>query len=83
MLASANTALERACNNKSSYQFYDEAMNSQALVALELESLLEQAMEREEFQLYYQPQININSGIIVAIENIQNWVWLRQEILSH
>ncbi len=73
LLASANTALERACNNKSSYQFYDEAMNSQALVALELEGLLEQAIEREEFQLYYQPQIDINSGIIVAIEALLRW----------
>ncbi len=73
LLASANTALERACNNKSSYQFYDEAMNSQALVALELESLLEQAINREEFQLYYQPQIDISSGIIVAIEALLRW----------
>ena len=73
LLASANTALERAVKINSSYQFYDEAMNSQALVALELELLLQQALEREEFELYYQPQIDINSGNIVAMEALLRW----------
>ncbi|MEL6578511.1 MAG: EAL domain-containing protein [Cyanobacteria bacterium J06621_12] len=73
LLASANTALERANVNKTNYQFYDEAMNSQALVALELESLLEQAIQREEFELYYQPQINIDSGRTEAVEALLRW----------
>ena len=45
-----NTALERARQNKKSYQFYDEAMNSQALVALEMEALLKQGLDRQEFR---------------------------------
>ena len=73
LMASANTALERAKVSKNSYQFYDEAMNSQALVALELESLLRQAIEREEFELYYQPQINIDSGKTEAVEALLRW----------
>ncbi|MEL6502661.1 MAG: diguanylate cyclase, partial [Cyanobacteria bacterium J06623_1] len=73
LLASANTALERANTNKTSYQFYDEAMNSQALVALELENLLEQAIKQEEFELYYQPQINVDSGVTEAVEALLRW----------
>lgn len=73
LIANAHTALERASNNKIDYQFYDDAMNSQALVALELESLLQQALEQEEFELYYQPQININSGKMEAIEALLRW----------
>jgi diguanylate cyclase (GGDEF)-like protein/PAS domain S-box-containing protein len=73
LMASANTALERASNNKSEYQFYDDAMNSQALVALELESLLQHAIEQEEFELYYQPQINIDSGKMEAVEALLRW----------
>ena len=73
LMASANTALERAISNKSSYQFYDEAMNSQALVALELENLLEQAIEREEFELYYQPQINLDTGRTESVEALLRW----------
>lgn len=73
LLASANTALERAYNNQQSYQFYDDAINSQALVALELENLLQQAINQEEFQLYYQPQINVNNGKVEAIEALLRW----------
>ena len=73
LLACANTALLRAIKINSSFQFYDEAMNSQALVALELEVLLQQALEREEFELYYQPQIDINSGDVVAMEALLRW----------
>ena len=73
LLESANTALERAVKINSSCQFYDEAMNSQALVALELEILLQQALEREEFELYYQPQIDLNSGNVVAMEALLRW----------
>ena len=73
LLASANTALERACQNNNSYQFYDDAMNSQALVAIELEDLLQQALNKEEFQLYYQPQINLNTEKIEAIEALLRW----------
>ena len=73
LLANANTALDRAHQNKSSYQFYDAAMNTQALVTLELETLLQQALEQEEFRLYYQPQINVNTGKLEAIEALLRW----------
>ncbi|WP_229641000.1 EAL domain-containing protein [Waterburya agarophytonicola] len=73
LLANANTALERAYNSKKSYQFYNESMNSQASVALELEALLQQALEREEFKLYYQPQINLDTGKTEAIEALLRW----------
>jgi diguanylate cyclase (GGDEF)-like protein/PAS domain S-box-containing protein len=73
LMASANTALEQASSNKIDYQFYDDAMNSQALVALELESLLQQAIEQEEFELYYQPQINVDSGKMQAVEALLRW----------
>ncbi|MBE9043969.1 EAL domain-containing protein [Pleurocapsales cyanobacterium LEGE 10410] len=71
--ASANTALERAGKNQDSFQFYDETMNSQALVTLELENLLQQALNREEFKLHYQPQINVSTGEIEAIEALLRW----------
>jgi len=73
LMASANTALERASSSKNDYQFYDDAMNSQALVALELEGLLQQAIEQEEFELYYQPQINVDSGKTEAVEALLRW----------
>ena len=73
LLTSAATALERAKHQGNSYQFYDNAMNSQALVALELEGLLQQALDREEFQLYYQPQIDVRNGKIEAVAALLRW----------
>jgi len=73
LFANANTALERAYQNHDSYHFFNPAMNSQALVALELEALLTQALEKEEFKLYYQPQIDINTGKTQAIEALLRW----------
>ena len=73
LMASANTALERASSSKNDYQFYDDAMNSQALVAIELESLLQHAIEQEEFELYYQPQIDISTGKAEAVEALLRW----------
>ncbi|MGL6345172.1 MAG: putative bifunctional diguanylate cyclase/phosphodiesterase, partial [Waterburya sp.] len=39
----------------------------------ELEVLLQQALERQEFKLYYQPQINIKTGKPEAIEALLRW----------
>lgn len=73
LLANANIALERAYQSKDTYQFYNESMNSQALVALELEVLLQQALDKEEFRLYYQPQVNLTTGKTEAIEALLRW----------
>lgn len=55
------------------YQFYNSTINSQASVLLRLEHSLCQALEREELLLYYQPQINVNSGHIQGIEALLRW----------
>ena len=73
LLDHANTALDRACQNHHNSQFYNGTMNSQALVALELETMLHQALEKEEFKLYYQPQIDVNNGQIQGIEALLRW----------
>ena len=73
LLASANTALERTLKSNDSYQFYDENINSQVIVTLELENLLQQGLDKQEFELYYQPQIDINTGKLEAVEALLRW----------
>ena len=73
LLANADIALERAYKNKENYQFFNQEMNSQALVALELQTLLKQAIANQEFKLYYQPQIDINTGKTQTIEALLRW----------
>jgi EAL domain-containing protein (putative c-di-GMP-specific phosphodiesterase class I) len=66
--------MHRAQNiNNSIYQFYNPIMNSQASVMLQLEHLLQKALERDEFILHYQPQIDIKSGEIQGVEALLRW----------
>lgn len=55
------------------YQFYRADMNDQSLKRLELENNLRRAMERDEFVIYYQPQINIETSQIVGVEALVRW----------
>ena len=63
-------AKERGGNN---FQFYTPAMNEQAIARQRMERDLRKAVEREEFILHYQPQIDFRTGHIVAAEALIRW----------
>jgi diguanylate cyclase (GGDEF)-like protein len=74
LLKHADAALYRVKEQgRNGYQLYTPAINSQASALLALESSLHHALERDEFVLYYQPQININSGAVTAMEALLRW----------
>ena len=74
LVEGANSALEQAATETEySYKFMSQNMNSQNSVMLKLESFLSNALERNEFILYYQPQINVNNGNIQGIEALLRW----------
>ena len=74
LLSNANLALERTLEGEDgSYQFYNSTMNSQNSVLLKLESFLHNALEKDEFVLHYQPQINVNNGNIQGVEALLRW----------
>ena len=49
-------------------QFYSNALNDRATARFILETELRRALEREALQVYYQPQIDLCSGCVVAME---------------
>ncbi|WP_342115254.1 bifunctional diguanylate cyclase/phosphodiesterase [Pseudoduganella sp. OTU4001] len=63
-------AKEMGGNN---YQFYTAAMNEQLGERLRIESALRTALERREFELHYQPQVDSASGRIMGMEALIRW----------
>jgi diguanylate cyclase (GGDEF)-like protein len=73
LLKCSNTALLRAKEQGSPYQFYLPTMNVKASQRLALESSLRHALERQEFLLHYQPKVAIKTGQIVGMEALVRW----------
>jgi len=74
ILKNVGSALSRAKEEGGdAYQFYNEEINAQALHRHTLESALRRAVENEDFELYYQPQIETTTGKIVGMEALVRW----------
>src|SRR3984893_10667254 len=63
LIQNANSAMYRAKEKgRNSYHFFKEELNVQAVERQSLEVGLRRALERHEFELYYQPKIDLKSG---------------------
>lgn len=70
----ADTAMYRAKENgKSCYEVFDPGMKERACARISLESMLRRAIERQEFELNYQPIVDISSGDVRGFEALIRW----------
>lgn len=74
LIRSADLAMYRAKGRgRGRYEVFDRAMHSEAVARLRLESELRNAVERREFQLFYQPMVDARTGAIRAMEVLMRW----------
>jgi diguanylate cyclase (GGDEF)-like protein len=55
------------------YEVFDHSMRDMAAKILELEVDLHQAIERQEFELHYQPVVSLGNGKITGLEALLRW----------
>jgi EAL domain-containing protein (putative c-di-GMP-specific phosphodiesterase class I) len=60
-------------SGRNNYQFYTPDMGDRALVRMSLESSVRRALDREEFTMYYQPIVDLDSGQLVSLEALVRW----------
>jgi EAL domain-containing protein (putative c-di-GMP-specific phosphodiesterase class I) len=60
-------------HGRNGIQFFADEMNKKISKRLIIESQLRHALERDEFSLQYQPQIELASGSIVGMEALLRW----------
>ena len=72
LLAMADTAMARSkSNGDGGYRFFSHAMSRGS--AIDIESALRQALQKNEFDLYFQPQISLATGRLVGMEALLRW----------
>jgi len=74
LLKNADSAMYHAKDaGRGTYQFYSKSMNAAAVQRLALENALRKALDREEFLLYFQPQVDVATGTIFGAEALIRW----------
>jgi diguanylate cyclase (GGDEF)-like protein/PAS domain S-box-containing protein len=74
LLKNADNAVYRAkAQGRNTYQMSTAELNQAMHDRLAIESGLHQAMERSEFEIYYQPQIDVRSMRVIGMEALLRW----------
>jgi diguanylate cyclase (GGDEF)-like protein len=74
LLKNADIAMYRAkSSGRDTYQFYANEIDVHSIERLALENELRQAVQRREFEVHYQPKVDIASGRIAGAEALVRW----------
>jgi diguanylate cyclase (GGDEF)-like protein len=74
LLKNADAAMYHAKDDgRNTYQFYTQAMTEKAFERIAMESSFRDALQKEEFIVHYQPQINAKTESITGLEALIRW----------
>lgn len=74
LLKNAEAALYQAKSlGRNQCQFFTSALNSTLVERLRMENRLRVALERGEFEVHYQPQVEITTGTMLGVEALVRW----------
>lgn len=73
LFRNAEAALKKAKASGDKYLFYTQKMTEAMAGKLALENQMRQAIENDEFVLYYQPKVNLVSGMVTSAEALIRW----------
>ncbi|MDJ0833998.1 MAG: EAL domain-containing protein [Gammaproteobacteria bacterium] len=74
LVKNARAAMEAAKQQGTGkFLYYSSEMNAKTLANLKMESDLKRALEKDEFELYFQPKIEVKTGRTVGVESLVRW----------
>jgi diguanylate cyclase (GGDEF)-like protein/PAS domain S-box-containing protein len=74
LLRNADSAMYYAkTRGKGRFEIFDEGIRDRALARMELETDLRQAVNEQQFVVYYQPEVSLRTGKTVGFEALARW----------
>ena len=83
LLKNADAAMYKAKDEgRNNYKFYTDDMTEKAYNRITLETELRQAIAHKEFEVYYQPQVNMQDASIIGMEALVRWNHPKKGVVS-